>query len=89
MLCITSQTEFGQLIDMDAYGPTSRPGRNDIPLHYRLPLQSPQQPPLQFGTSAPSPEAELAIEMIKRSLQWTGRQNYAPALNQLLRTAPR
>ncbi|MFE3328840.1 P-loop NTPase fold protein [Streptomyces sp. NPDC059176] len=89
VLCITSQTEFGQLIDMDAYGPTSRPGRNEIPLHYRLPLQSPQQQPLQFGTSAPSPEAELAIEMIKRSLQWTGRQNYAPALNQLLRTALR
>ncbi|MEU6320677.1 P-loop NTPase fold protein [Streptomyces sp. NPDC047009] len=89
VLCITSPTEFGQLIDMDAYGATSRPGRNEIPVHYRLPLQPPHQLPLQFGTSAPSPEAELAVELIKRSLQWTGRQNYAPALNQLLRTAPR
>lgn len=89
VLCITSPTELGQLIDMDAYGATSRPGRNEIPVHYRLPLQPPQQLPLQFGTSAPSPEAEVAVELIKRSLQWTGRGDYAPALNQLLRTAPR
>ncbi|WOP38618.1 transposase family protein [Streptomyces sp. Li-HN-5-13] len=89
VLRIISLTEFGQLIDMDAYGATSRPGRNEIPLHYRLPLQPPQQLPLQFGTSAPSPEARLAVELIKRSLRWTGRQSHAPALNQLLRTAPR
>ncbi|MFF3909802.1 hypothetical protein ACFYZJ_28365 [Streptomyces sp. NPDC001848] len=88
VLCIASPTEPGQLIDMESYGP-SRSGRNEIPLHYRLPLRSPQQAPLQFGTSAPSPEAELAVELIKRSLHWTGRQNYAPTLNQLLRTAPR
>lgn len=89
VLCITSQAELGQLIDMDVYGASSRTNRTEIPLHYRLPLEPPQQSPLQLGTSAPSPEAELAVELIRRSLQWTGRQNYAPALNQLLRTAPR
>ncbi|MFE2302437.1 P-loop NTPase fold protein [Streptomyces sp. NPDC059445] len=89
VLCMSSPAELGQLIDMEAYGASSRTSRNEIPLHYRLPLHAPQELPLRFGTSAPSPEAELAIEMIKRGLQWTGRQDYAPALNQLLRTAPR
>jgi hypothetical protein len=88
VLVIASPVELGQLIDMDAYDPSRSP-RNEIPLHYRLPLRSPQQVPLRFGTSVPSPEAELAVELIKRSLLWTGRLNYAPALNQLLRTAPR
>ncbi|WP_329133238.1 KAP family NTPase [Streptomyces sp. NBC_01476] len=87
LLYLASSADLGQLIDMDAYGP-SRRARNDIPLYYRLPLLPPHQPPFQFATTAPSPEAQLAIELIKRSLQWTGRRNFAPSLNQLLRTAP-
>lgn len=87
-LCLTAPTELGQLIDMDAYG-SRLSGRNEITLNYRLPLRPAQEVPPRLATSAPGPEAQLAVELIKRGLLWTGRQNYAPTLNQLLRTARR
>jgi hypothetical protein len=84
----TSASGLDAVVDMEPFPVLpGNPPRNEIQVFSTLPLEEPVYNPLLAAyNQASDSKKRLAVELVTRSIQWSGRRDYAPTMHQLLRS---